>query len=77
MHAPPQGFSIPLIVRKSDGGFGYASTDMAAVRHRVGQEKADWVIYVTDSGQEQHFRMVSRWGRSWAPLGKLVNYDDC
>lgn len=34
-----QGVNIPLIVRKSDGGFGYASTDMAAVRHRVDTEK--------------------------------------
>lgn len=48
----------PLIVRKSDGGFNYASTDLAAVRHRVNEEKADWVIYVTDSGQSLHFKGV-------------------
>ncbi len=56
----PQGFNIPLIIRKSDGGFGYASTDMAAVKHRVEVEKCDWIIYVTDSGQSQHFDMVRR-----------------
>ena len=48
----------PLIVRKSDGGFNYASTDLAAVRHRVEAERADWVIYVTDSGQNLHFKGV-------------------
>lgn len=49
---------IPLIVRKSDGGYGYASTDMAALRHRINEEQADWIIYVTDSGQSVHFQMV-------------------
>ena len=49
---------IPLIVRKSDGGYGYASTDMAALRHRINEEHADWIIYVTDSGQSVHFQMV-------------------
>jgi arginyl-tRNA synthetase len=53
-----QGHSIPLIVQKSDGGFGYASTDMAALKHRIDVEHADWIIYVTDVGQAQHFDMV-------------------
>ncbi|GAB4821599.1 hypothetical protein N2152v2_008645 [Parachlorella kessleri] len=70
-----EGFSIPLIVRKSDGGFGYASTDMAAVRHRVGQEKADWVIYVTDSGQEQHFRMVFAGAQKAGYIPEGVKFD--
>ena len=53
-----------MIVRKSDGGFNYATTDLAAIRHRVqldspeGGEKADRVLYVTDAGQSQHFEMV-------------------
>lgn len=42
-----EGQSVPLIVQKSDGGFGYASTDMAALHHRLNEEKADWIIYVT------------------------------
>lgn len=46
------------MVRKSDGGFGYGTTDMAAITHRVREEKADWVIYVTDEGQSSHFRLV-------------------
>lgn len=53
-----EGKEVPLIVQKSDGGFGYASTDMAAVKQRVDMENADWVIYVTDVGQAEHFEMV-------------------
>lgn len=52
------GHKIPLMVRKSDGGFGYATTDLAAVKQRFADEKADWVIYVTDAGQSQHFAQV-------------------
>eukprot|EP01023_Acetabularia_acetabulum_P033619 TRINITY_DN3145_c1_g1_i3.p1 TRINITY_DN3145_c1_g1~~TRINITY_DN3145_c1_g1_i3.p1 ORF type:complete len:452 (-),score=80.26 TRINITY_DN3145_c1_g1_i3:127-1482(-) len=50
--------SIPLMLRKSDGGFGYDSTDIAAVKQRISEEGCDWIIYVTDAGQEQHFRVV-------------------
>lgn len=53
-----EGQEIPLIVRKSDGGYGYASTDMAAIHHRIHTEKADWIVYVTDVGQAQHFQMI-------------------
>ena len=48
----------PLILRKSDGGFGYDSTDMTAVHYRVKTMKMDWVIYVVDSGQGVHFKQV-------------------
>lgn len=48
----------PLIVRKADGGYGYDSTDCAAVLHRLRNERADRVIYVIDNGQETHMRMV-------------------
>ncbi|GMH37395.1 hypothetical protein BSKO_05268 [Bryopsis sp. KO-2023] len=53
-----EGQKVPLIIRKSDGGFGYATTDMAALRQRLNEEKAEWVIYVTDVGQSQHFQMI-------------------
>lgn len=46
------------IVQKSDGGYLYATTDLAALYHRVHDEAADRVIYVTDAGQAQHFAMV-------------------
>ncbi|KAK4601822.1 hypothetical protein RGQ29_011083 [Quercus rubra] len=53
-----EGFNIPLIVVKSDGGYNYASTDLAAIWYRLNEEKAEWIIYVTDVGQQQHFDMV-------------------
>ena len=53
-------FPIPLIVTKSDGGFSYDTTDMAAVWYRTQDVKVNRAIYVTDLGQENHFRMVFR-----------------
>ncbi|MFJ4097481.1 arginine--tRNA ligase [Kitasatospora sp. NPDC089913] len=52
------GQPVPLIVRKSDGGFGYATTDLAAIRHRRDVLGADRILYVVDSRQSLHFRMV-------------------
>jgi arginyl-tRNA synthetase len=55
------GSPLPMLVRKSDGGFNYATTDLAAIRHRTefdDGEKANRVLYVTDAGQSQHFEMV-------------------
>lgn len=48
----------PLIVRKSDGGFGYDSTDMAAVWYRLFEKQAKWIVYVTDAGQASHFELI-------------------
>ncbi len=45
----------PLIIRKSDGGFGYATTDLAALQHRIGDLDASRLIYVVDSRQRDHF----------------------
>jgi arginyl-tRNA synthetase len=50
--------SPPLMVQKSDGGFGYAATDLAAIRYRVQELKCDRIVYVTDVGQEFHFKQV-------------------
>ncbi|XP_039136285.1 arginine--tRNA ligase, cytoplasmic-like isoform X4 [Dioscorea cayenensis subsp. rotundata] len=52
-----EGQQIPLIVVKRDGGYNYASTDLAALWYRLNVEKADWIIYVTDVGQSLHFTM--------------------
>lgn len=49
---------LPLIIQKSDGGYNYATTDLAALVHRIEHEKAQRVIYVVDSGQRLHFDMV-------------------
>ena len=42
---------LPLTIVKSDGGFTYDTSDLTALKHRVEEEKADWLIYVVDSGQ--------------------------
>ncbi len=52
------GSAQPMIVEKSDGGFNYATTDMAAIRHRIQEENAERIIYVTDAGQSLHFAMI-------------------
>ncbi|KAK9102283.1 hypothetical protein Sjap_019537 [Stephania japonica] len=52
-----EGKNIPLIVVKSDGGYNYASTDLAALWYRLNEEKAEWIIYITDVGQSLHFEM--------------------
>jgi arginyl-tRNA synthetase len=53
-----EGFSSPMIIRKSDGGFGYATTDLAAVRHRVRTLHAGRIVYVVGSPQSFHFEQV-------------------
>lgn len=45
------GCSVPLTIMKSDGGYTYDTSDLAALRHRLYEEKADIIIYVVDSGQ--------------------------
>jgi arginyl-tRNA synthetase len=54
----PDGNRTPLIVQKSDGGFGYAATDLAAICFRVGTLHAGRILYVVDARQALHFRMV-------------------
>ncbi|MDX2682701.1 arginine--tRNA ligase [Streptomyces soliscabiei] len=54
----PDGNPVPLIVQKSDGGYGYAATDLSAIRDRVFTIKADTLLYVVDARQSLHFRMV-------------------
>jgi tRNA synthetases class I (R) len=45
-------------VQKTDGGYMYSTTDLAAIRHRATVERADRVLYVTDAGQSFHFDQV-------------------
>ncbi|MFB0617062.1 arginine--tRNA ligase [Streptomyces sp. AGS-58] len=54
----PDGNPVPLIVQKSDGGYGYAATDLSAIRDRVFHLKASTLLYVVDARQALHFRMV-------------------
>ena len=53
-----QGEPLPFLIRKSDGAFLYATTDLAALRYRVRQLHADRIIYVTDARQSLHFEML-------------------
>lgn len=46
------------MIVKSDGGYGYDSTDMAAIKYRLQVLKGDRLIYITDSGQFPHFDMI-------------------
>ncbi len=64
-----EGEPLPLIVQKSDGGYNYATTDLAAVRYRIEQDKAKRLIYVTDAGQANHFAQVFQvaWRAGWIP----------
>lgn len=45
------GQKYPLTVVKSDGGYTYDTSDLAALRQRVNDENGEWLIYVTDAGQ--------------------------
>ncbi|PSN15427.1 arginine--tRNA ligase [filamentous cyanobacterium CCT1] len=53
-----EGDPLPLIIQKTDGGYNYATTDLAAIRYRTQQDKADRVLYVVDAGQGNHFAQV-------------------
>lgn len=53
-----QGDPLPLMIQKSDGGYNYDTTDLAALKHRLQAEKADRVIVVVDAGQSLHFQLV-------------------
>ena len=67
------GKPLPVIVRKSDGGFNYATTDLAAIRYRFAPasdgDGARRVIYVTDAGQANHFAGVFQVAKraNWIP----------
>ena len=52
-----EGEPLPLIVQKSDGGYGYAATDLAALRDRVDRLGADRILYVVGAPQSQHLQM--------------------
>jgi arginyl-tRNA synthetase len=70
----PDGFTnrdgapLPLIVKKGDGGFGYDTTDLAAIRLRIRDLKATRLLYVVGLPQRQHFLMVFQAAREagWA-----------
>jgi arginyl-tRNA synthetase len=70
------GDEAPLIVRKSDGGFGYAATDLAAVRYRFDELHAQRLIYVVGSPQAHHFAQVFTVARmaGWVPADGVLEH---
>ena len=74
------GKPLPVIVRKSDGGFNYATTDLAAIRYRFALasegDGAHRVIYVTDAGQANHFAGVFQVAKraNWIPEGGRLEH---
>ncbi|MDB9528125.1 arginine--tRNA ligase [Oscillatoria sp. CS-180] len=48
----------PVIIQKSDGGFNYATTDLAAIRYRIQKDNAERILIVADAGQANHFNQV-------------------
>jgi len=49
---------VPMMVVKSDGGFTYDTSDLAAIKYRMVTSGADWGVYVVDSGQGLHFKLL-------------------
>ena len=80
-----EGHSNPLIIRKSDGGYLYGTTDLAAIRYRVQTLHANRLIYTHDSRQAQHFAQVfatatrAGWAQGvsleYAPFGTMLGKD--
>jgi arginyl-tRNA synthetase len=70
------GEPLPLIVQKSDGGFNYATTDLAAIRYRTQQDGAERVLYVVDAGQANHFAQVFQVAAraGWVPSGVELSH---
>jgi arginyl-tRNA synthetase len=61
----PQLKENPALIRKSDGGFNYTTTDLATLAHRLETWKPDEIIYVTDGRQQLHFQQVFAAFRKW------------
>jgi arginyl-tRNA synthetase len=70
------GNPLPLLVRKRDGGYLYATTDLAAARFRIESLRADRIVYVTDTRQTQHFAMVfaALDKANWVPTGVRLEH---
>ncbi|XP_044749902.1 arginine--tRNA ligase, cytoplasmic [Coccinella septempunctata] len=56
--AEEPGNGIPMTIIKSDGGFTYDTSDIAAMKHRIQNEKAECIIIITDAGQSTHFKTL-------------------
>jgi len=74
---PVDGSEVPLMLRKRDGGYGYDSTDMAAIKYRLHTLHCDRVVYVVDAGQALHFELVFKGAQKagwYNPADKRVEH---
>ncbi|MBL8896556.1 MAG: arginine--tRNA ligase [Planctomycetes bacterium] len=71
-----EGEPLPAIVQKADGGYNYTTTDLAAMRHRVRNLRADRIVIVTDRGQSLHFEMMAAVARKagWLPESTVFTH---
>ncbi|MEL7070169.1 MAG: arginine--tRNA ligase [Cyanobacteria bacterium J06581_3] len=70
------GDPLPMIVQKSNGGYNYSTTDLAAIRYRISEEKVDRIVYTTDAGQSNHFAQIFQVARraGWVPEDVELSY---
>ena len=71
IHKDGEWIPNPFIIQKSDGGFNYATTDLATLAYRIETWHADEIIYVTDGRQQLHFRQLFAAFRRWHPNSKI------
>jgi arginyl-tRNA synthetase len=69
------GSPLPVIIRKSDGGYNYSTTDLATVRYRVDKINCDRAIYVVGSDQALHFRMIFAVARQAGWLAEDADFE--
>ena len=70
-----EGSDVPVIVQKGDGGFLYATTDLAALKFRATDLKADRICYVVDARQAGHFKQVFAIAKQAGMVGGDVNLE--
>ncbi|MEL7511518.1 MAG: arginine--tRNA ligase [Cyanobacteria bacterium J06554_3] len=70
------GDPLPMIVQKSNGGYNYATTDLAAIRYRINEDQAERIVYTTDAGQSNHFTQFFQVARraGWVPDNVELSY---
>ena len=77
---PPPLKEQPALIRKSDGGFNYTTTDLATLAYRLETWRPDEIIYVTDGRQQLHFQQVfaafCKWQERRAPARNVANSPD-
>lgn len=59
------GFATPMIIRKSDGAYLYATTDLATLEYRIATWHPDSILYVVDARQSEHFAKLFAVARRW------------